>query len=253
MPDATTSPRDRPFDRLRARLRFVFTFVSIQITNVIMTTSFFLTYWLLKERNYKIFGVRAMSWYLIAGGVRVKTVGTEKLKLERPAIYVSNHLSHFDIPASMVALPVRFHFIAKRELLHIPFFGWSLPYLGMIMIDRSTTEKAYQSIREAGRRIREQNESVLIYPEGGISKAGRLSSFKKGTFTLAIEAGVPIVPLFIRGSADLFSVARVESRPGQMEIEVLDEIGTVGYTEETRDELMNKVHEAMKRAEEEGG
>ena len=240
----------RPLDRPRARIRFFLVLLAANVINVFTGAVCFLTVWWFRDWAYWQTGVRTMRWYLLFAGIRTRVSGIQKLKPDRPAVYVSNHLSHFDIPAAMAGLPVRFHFIAKKELLRIPIFGWALPPLGMLMIDRSTPEKAYASINEAARRVSEENQSVLIYPEGGISKTGRLQSFKKGAFVLALSARVPIVPILVHGSDRLFSVPRIESRPGRMSIDVLDEIDTSAYGPEDVEQLMEKVHSVMLEAEE---
>ncbi len=239
---------DRPLDKLRATIRFFFVVIGVNVTNVFTGTPFFIFAWFYIEWCYWTFGVPSMKAYLFLAGIKIKTIGLEKINLNRPAVYVSNHQSHMDIPAQMAALGIRFYFVAKKELGKIPIFGWALPVLGMFMIDRSTTEKAYESIRKAARSIKRENKNVLIYPEGGISKTGRIKDFKKGAFALAIAAGVPIVPLLVSGSGKLFSAHRRESRPGIMEIEVLDEVDTSGYSEKDKQELMEKVHKIFVRA-----
>lgn len=249
MENPNSATLSRPLDRLRAHLRFFFVIVAINVANVVWGSIFFVIVWWFRDWSYWFCGVRAMRWYIGSAGIKVDTVGMDKIRPDRPAIYVSSHKSHMDIPASMAAFPVRFFFIAKKELQRIPIFGWALPPLGMYMIDRSTTEKAYASIREAARRITIENQSILIYPEGGISKTGELQPFKKGAFALAIEAGVPVVPLVIHGSQRLFSMNRMVSRPGRMKIEILDEVDTSTFTSETKDQLRERVHAMMKEAE----
>jgi 1-acyl-sn-glycerol-3-phosphate acyltransferase len=243
---------DRPFDRLRARIRFIFVIIGIQFVNVIFGAPVFLLSWLFYEGVYWVAGVTGMRAYLLLGGIRVKIKGKKYIRPDHPAVYISSHQSHFDIPIAMSALGIRLCFIAKRELLKIPIFGWALPLLGMLMIDRSTPEKAYQSILDAAIRIREKNNHVLIYPEGGISKTRKLQPFKKGGFRLAIQAGVPIVPLLNHNSGQRLSANRMQSRPGNVYLEVLEPIATSNYTLDTIDELMEKVFESMEKAEQRG-
>jgi 1-acyl-sn-glycerol-3-phosphate acyltransferase len=242
--------RKRPLDKLRATLRFFIAILGTNISNVIYGSGHFMFVWWFRDWCYWKFGVGCMRSYLRWAGLRTNVMGLEKIRTDRPALYISSHKSHMDIPATMSALPVRFFFIAKKELQRIPIFGWALPTFGMIMIDRSTREKAYQSIKEAVQRIREEKQDVLIYPEGGISKSGRLKAFKKGGFALAIEAGVPIVPIVLHNSGNLFSVHRMKCRPGVVDIEVLDEIDPAGFSEDQKEELMDVVHNAMEEAEE---
>lgn len=241
---------DRPFDTMRAKIRFWFVVVMINLINIPGGAICFATVWFVNAWAYWNTGVRWMGYYLNLAGMKIRTIGAEKIRRDRPVVFISNHLSHLDICACMKHLPVRLHFIAKKELLRVPIFGWALVPLGMYMIDRSTTDKAYESIKKAARNVREKNECVLIYPEGGISRTGKIQPFKKGAFTLAIEAGVPIVPLLMKNTGALFSVPRMECRPGSAEIHVLDPIPTEGYTSDTKEELMKKVYAAMKNAQE---
>jgi len=241
---------DRPLDWLRAKLRFFFVVLAFNLINIPMSIPFFIVGPFNCDWSYWKIGVRVMCWYLWCAGIKVETKGLEKIQQDRPAIYVSNHQSEFDIALVMTQLAVRFYFLAKKELLRIPIFGWALRTLGMLMIDRSTTTNAYMSIKEAAWRIKNEGHNVFIYPEGGITKTGQLQHFKKGAFVLAVEAGVPIVPIIIHGSGRLFNASRMESRPGKAKVEVLEEIDTSGYTQKTKEELIRKVYEVMKKAEE---
>lgn len=191
---------------------------------------------------YKIIVVWGMRTYLLCAGIRIRKIGLDNIRHDRPAVYVSNHLSHMDIPAAVSGLDIRIFFMAKKSLLKIPFLGWAIPALRMFLVDRSTTEKAYRSIKNAAIRIREKGDNVLVYPEGGISIDGNLQPFKKGGFVIAVESGAPIVPIVLRGSNLLFDARKGECRPGVMELEILPEIDTTGYTQETKQELMEKVH-----------
>jgi len=222
--------------------------LATQLINVITGAGFFSLHWFFDEWSYRTFGVTTLRWYLYAAGIRVKAIGMDRIRKDRPAVYVSNHLSHMDIGAAMVSFPIRIYFVAKRELIRIPIFGWALPRFKMFMIDRSTREKAYESIRAAGKRIRTQGHNVLVYPEGGISKTGETQPFKKGAFVIAVEAGVPIVPVVVRGSNLLFSVFRWESRPGIVEIEILPEVDTSGYTPDNVQPLIDKVRAMVAEA-----
>lgn len=243
---------DRPFDTLRARVRFFWVVIGMFFTNIPYGSVCFMFVWWFRDWCYWNLGVAVMHIYLRLAGIKVIPIGLEKLKPKQSAVFVSSHQSHFDIAAAMAHLPIRWYFIAKKELRKIPIFGQALGPLGMYMIDRSTTEKAYASIQKAVQDLKHKVRHILLYPEGGISKTGKLQSFKKGAFILAIEAGVPIVPIMMYDSAKVFSAGRMESRPGKIRIEVLDEIETTGYTLDNKEELIEKVHRVMKEAEEQG-
>ena len=116
----------------------------------------------------------------------------------QPVIFIANHASHFDPPLLISTLPSHPVFIAKRELARVPFLGWVIWLAGFIFIDRGNREQALASLRAAALRIHE-GQSVVVFPEGTRSRDGRLLPFKVGSFRLAAEAGVPLVPLAIHG------------------------------------------------------
>jgi 1-acyl-sn-glycerol-3-phosphate acyltransferase len=136
-----------------------------------------------------------------ASGIPVTVEGLENLRRKAPQIVVSNHVSGFDIFALASVLPGPFVFIGKKELDKIPFFGSVWRAAGHISIDRSNRQKAIATLQEAGRRIREENSTVIVFPEGTRSRTGDLLPFKKGAFTLATEAAVPVIPTVVIGSS----------------------------------------------------
>jgi 1-acyl-sn-glycerol-3-phosphate acyltransferase len=135
-------------------------------------------------------------------GVRVKVEQHTPLDPTRPYIFMCNHASMIDIWAGFVGVPASFRFIAKKQLARIPLFGWAMWAGRFIFIDRQNAVAARRSIEEAARRIK-SGQSVLIYPEGTRTRDGRLMSFKKGGFHLAIDSGADIVPMAIEGSRAL--------------------------------------------------
>ena len=144
--------------------------------------------------------IRAMAW---AFGIRRELDGWGGLSASiregsQPVIFVGNHTSLLDPPLLISTLPGRPVFIAKRELARVPFLGWVIWLADFIFIDRTDPQAARGSLKLAADCIR-AGQSVMTFPEGTRSRDGRLLPFKKGTFHLALAAGVPIVPLAIRG------------------------------------------------------
>jgi len=134
-------------------------------------------------------------------GVDVASTRQARLDPSRPYVFMSNHASHFDVLAVVAALPeFQLRWVAKRELVDIPIFGWALRHAGHIIIDRSNPEQAIASLR-AAKAMMDTGISVMIFPEG--TREGHdheLLPLKKGGFMLALETGVPIVPLAVRDS-----------------------------------------------------
>jgi len=181
---------------------------------------------------------------LLTSRVRWESSADPALDPSRPCVYAANHQSQFDIPAAVMAIPIQFRVLAKRSLFFIPIFGWVLFLAGFVGIDRSNRERAFESIERAARRIR-RGTSLLIYAEGTRSPDGELLPFKKGGFVLAIQAGVPVIPLTIRGSREVLPKGSLRIRPGAITVLVGDPIDPREYSLETKEALMQRVRSVM--------
>ena len=154
-------------------------------------------------------------------GIRLRVEGVENVDFSRSYIYVSNHASQFDIPAVIAGVPDQIRIVYKRELEKIPFFGWGLKFPKVyIAIDRRKGPDAIQSLEAAAEKIR-GGASVLLFAEGTRSPDGKLQSFKRGAFNLAVKAAVPVVPLTINGSYAVLPRRSFRIRPGTITL-VLD-------------------------------
>ena len=180
---------------------------------------------------------------LLIYGVRVRTRRLAPLDPHAPYVFMSNHRSQFDILATIVALEeLQLRWVAKVELTRIPVFGWALKHTGHIIIDRSNQRQAIASLR-AARGTMETGVSVILFPEGTRSEGVRsLLPFKKGGFMLALETGIPVVPVVIRGSGELLPRGSWQPAAGEIEVIVGAPIPVAGVD---RDELMERVREFM--------
>ncbi len=188
---------------------------------------------------------------LFAGRIRVTVTGYSNIDPGRSYIYMSNHQSNFDIPVLLAYLDTQFRWLAKAELFKIPIFGYAMKRAGHISIDRSNRKSAFESLKEAAKKIR-NGVSVLIFPEGTRSRDGNIRPFKKGGFALAVDSGVPVVPIVIHGTWSIMSKKGIRIKPGNVVIEILKPIETSDYTRKTRDDLMGKVDQAICRSFEKG-
>ncbi len=134
-----------------------------------------------------------------------------------PLIFASNHESALDIWVLFKLLPRPFRFVAKAELFRIPIFGWYLRIGGHIPVDRGHHASAVQSLRRAGEAVR-AGTSLVVFPEGTRSKDGRILPFKKGPFVVAMEAGVPVVPVAISGSGRVTPKSAIAVVPGTIRV-----------------------------------
>jgi 1-acyl-sn-glycerol-3-phosphate acyltransferase len=157
---------------------------------------------------------------------------------------MANHESLFDIPALVLAIPADFRIVAKRELLFVPIFGWALWLAGFVFIDRSDRESAIRKLERTVRTIR-GGRSIVVFAEGTRSPDGRLLPFKKGGFILALQAGVPIVPVSIRGGRDILPKGSLHPRPGRIELVFGAPVPTSIYSLETKDALIARVRDRI--------
>jgi 1-acyl-sn-glycerol-3-phosphate acyltransferase len=181
---------------------------------------------------------------LMISRTEVKIRGLDNVAGDGPKIFMANHQSIYDILVLAGYLPVQFRWLAKKELFRIPFMGWHMSRGGYIKIDRTSTRRAAESIIEAGRKIRE-GTSVVIFPEGTRSPDGSLQPFKPGGFSIALAAGVPIIPIGIYGSKDIITKGSLRVNRGMIGIAVGKPIPVSSYKRKEKKRLMEKVREAI--------
>ncbi len=184
---------------------------------------------------------------LLLGGVVIDVKGRENIPPDRPAIFMANHQSNFDIPILYAGLPLQFRWLAKKELFDVPGFGYAMKRAGYIPVDRADRMKAIASMKDAAERIR-QGSSVIIFPEGTRSPDGNLLPFKKGGFMLALESQAPIVPVAISGSRDLMPKHQLRIRGGTVNIRIFPPLETADRTAADRDRMMGDVQAAIASA-----
>jgi 1-acyl-sn-glycerol-3-phosphate acyltransferase len=163
---------------------------------------------------------------LVTWGVRVVVAGRENVPAG-PAVYAANHGSVLDIPILFGHLPVDFRIIHKRSLYYIPVLGAYL-YLGRhIGIDRASAFGARRSLARAAERIR-RGTSVAVFPEGTRSGDATVRAFKRGTFVLAVSAGVPVVPVSLAGVKRLAPRGLLRLKPGTVHLIIHPAVSTAG-------------------------
>jgi 1-acyl-sn-glycerol-3-phosphate acyltransferase len=182
---------------------------------------------------------------LAVGGVRIRMLGAGKLNREGRYVFISNHVSALDIPLLIAALPLRAIFMAKKELFRVPFFGWGISILGHLPIDRESARKARESIIRAVEDLQAGRVSVIIFPEGTRSKTGLIGEFKHASFSLAKEAAVDIVPVFIQGAQQLLPKKALFIRPGTITLHVGEPLPAAAFKDLDRKELSAIVHEKL--------
>lgn len=174
---------------------------------------------------------------LTVTGVRTSIKGKEKIDKRQSYIIISNHQSHFDIPALIIRLGVQYRWIIKKEIRKVPLFGYALDASKNIFIDRSDRQSAMESINTGVERLPE-GVGVLFFAEGSRSPDGKIQKFKKGGFTVAIQKGLPILPVTVNGSRRILPKHTLVFSSGKIELVIGDPIPTRGYTMDQIDQLM---------------
>jgi 1-acyl-sn-glycerol-3-phosphate acyltransferase len=171
--------------------------------------------------------------------------GGESLDPNEQYVFVANHLSNFDIPAVLLAIPHRVRFLAKAELFNIPVFSQALRAVGVIRIDRRAGPAAHSAINEGVAAAREHGYSLIIFPEGTRSVDGKLHRFKKGAFRIAIASGLPVVPVTIQGTWEVWKPGAKVFYPGAATVTIHDPIPVDGLGAADIDGLRNRAQEIV--------
>jgi len=201
--------------------------------------------WTLLTRNasflYRV-GMRSAWTGIRLAGVRVRTVGMERLDRQGTYIFMSNHVSNLDPPILLPLIPGRTSVMAKKELFDYPLLGRAMRLGSLVPVDRGNRDAGIAAVRAAGEVIR-QGINMTIFVEGKRSFDGKLLPFKKGPFYLAMECGVPLVPVTIVGTHEIMPKRRFSIRPGTATIVFHEPIDPKDFG--NRDSLMAKVRAAI--------
>ncbi|MBM2805573.1 MAG: 1-acyl-sn-glycerol-3-phosphate acyltransferase [Deltaproteobacteria bacterium] len=183
------------------------------------------------------------TWIILrVAGIRLKVDGLENVDPKRQYVFIVNHQSNIDIPVLVQALAeFQLRWMAKKELLRVPFFGWAMWATKHVTVDRSDPQDAVKSLARAKERLG-AGISLVIYPEGTRSRDGRLQRFKKGGFLLAVQANTPIVPVTVNGSAKLLPAGAWRLRPGTIDITIDKPVSVEGFRPGNLRLLVNQVH-----------
>ncbi|MCP4654851.1 MAG: 1-acyl-sn-glycerol-3-phosphate acyltransferase [bacterium] len=173
-------------------------------------------------------------------GTRVEVIGIEHVDFSRPHLFAVNHQSIIDIPVIFSVLPVNLRFIVKEELRRVPFLGWYIAAMGMVFVHRRERRRSLTQVRQVADLIA-SGGSVVYFPEGKRSRDGRILPFKTGAFIPAIEAGVPVVPVALAGTARVLPPGTFRVRPGAVRISIGRPMETRGLRKEDRREFANEV------------
>lgn len=182
-----------------------------------------------------------MFW---VAGSTLEVIDEGHVDYSQPHIFVMNHQSHMDIPAAFMSIPSNIGFIAKKELERVPLFGRVMRESGMIFVDRSNPERAIESLKAGGELIR-SGVNIFAFPEGTRTTSGEIRRFKKGVFMLALEAGVPIVPMSVHGARAVLPVGSFDPQPNVIKVKIGKPISLDEFGVDSRDALIATVRRAV--------
>ncbi|HUQ46702.1 MAG TPA: lysophospholipid acyltransferase family protein [Gemmatimonadaceae bacterium] len=205
-----------------------------------------------QDRAGSVYDLAPRWWskiVLFMTGVRIRKHNYERAEIGKPHIFVSNHVSWYDIPA-LASILYRTKFVSKAELFKIPIFGPAMKAAGMIPVERQNRKAAFAAYDDAVKQIHDGN-CVVVFPEGTRGYDYPLRPFKKGPFVLAIAAGVPIIPVLLHGTLEVIGKGSMLVHPGAVDVHFLEPVSVEGYDYERRDELAavvrGRIAEALSR------
>jgi 1-acyl-sn-glycerol-3-phosphate acyltransferase len=178
-----------------------------------------------------------------SAGVRLNVHGGERLTHAPGAVFISNHVSWFDIFALASEVPWC-SFIAKTELRRIPLFGFAAECAGIVFLDRDNRKQAFESYKVAAAEV-QRGRAIIVCPEGTRGQDYHLRPFKKGPFVLAIAAQSSIIPTLVYGAREVMPKGSFRIRPGVIHLHFLTPVPTQGLTYDDRSDLMLKVWNQM--------
>jgi 1-acyl-sn-glycerol-3-phosphate acyltransferase len=184
---------------------------------------------------------RVMVWVT---PMRVEVEGRENIDPRQSYVLVSNHQSQYDIFMLYGWLGVDFKWVMKQELRKVPGIGVACERLGHIFIDRSNHAAAIATLEAARTKIVD-GTSVIFFPEGTRSTDGQLLRFKRGAFRMAVDLGLPILPLTVTGTRDVLPANTSDLMPGSARLIIHEPISIEGVTVKDCQELSDRVREVI--------
>lgn len=178
--------------------------------------------------------------WLKAADVELEVRGGDFFDPQQSYVVVSNHRSNLDIPAHFLAVPNPIRFLAKTELFRIPLLGITMRQIGIVEVDRARGAAIHKQLNESASDNIQHSRSLMVYPEGTRSRDGAMKEFKKGAFAIAIENGLPIVPITTYGSYQAWPAQRLV-KGGTVITVIGDPISTEAMTKADVGTLTNQV------------
>jgi 1-acyl-sn-glycerol-3-phosphate acyltransferase len=218
------------FSLIKMKLLYYWAFFVAAILLLVIGLPILIVAWIMRRPTvvypWARFGAR--SWLRLCG-VKVRVRGREHIDSNQTYVFISNHRSYLDTVTLFDYVMPRMGMLAKKELLKVPIFGQGMSMVHTMAIDRSNRERALKTVRAATEKIK-AGISFGVFAEGTRAMPGQLLPFKKGGFYMAIEAGVPIVPVVMKNTDVLMGKGTNLLQPGTIDMVILAPIPTEGFT-----------------------
>lgn len=183
--------------------------------------------------------------WLIASGTKLEIEGQENVDPSQSYVVVANHLSSLDIMACFLAVRLPIRYLAKKELFRVPILAQGMRAVGIIEVDRDARSAIHAEVNRQAKDLIAKKRSLIIYAEGTRPRNGLMRPFKKGAFTMAIAAGLPILPLSIHGSYEAFTPGQPWVRGGTIRVVVDPAISTEGMGQADVTALRDRVQDLI--------
>lgn len=175
--------------------------------------------------------------------MKLEVIGQEKIDSKQQYIFVANHTSAFDIPAVYWGLKNKLGMLAKKQLLYVPLFGWAMWAAGHFFVDRKNHKRAMAVMEQVAELMsQDRTHSLVIFPEGTRSLDGKVKAFKKGAFLLALDTGIPIVPVIIKGAFEAKQKKGNSIQATTIQLDIREPIDPQQYSHDTRQKFVDDVH-----------
>lgn len=224
--------------------KWIFVIPWFVLLTVVFGTCAILSSYVMTPRKAAFNGVFWARLTAYAAFMRMTIKGREHIDPKQSYVVVVNHQSAFDIIALYGWLGIDFRWVMKQEIRKVPFLGYACYRVGHVYIDRKNQAAAIQSLEAAKERIH-SGTSVLFFPEGTRTSSSALKPFKKGAFKMALDLGLPVLPITLSGTDHVMPTKSLDLMPGKVDLVIHPAISTEGMTEDDIETLMQKSFDAI--------
>lgn len=224
--------------------KWLFVIPMFVLLTIVFGSAAILSSYVMTPRKAAFNGVFWARLTAYAAFMRLRITGRDNIDPSQSYVIVVNHQSAMDIIALYGWLGIDFRWVMKQEIRKVPFLGYACYRVGHVYIDRKNQAAAIQSLEAAKERIH-SGTSVLFFPEGTRTASSALKPFKKGAFKMALDLGLPILPITLNGTDHVMPTKSLDLMPGKVDLTIHKAIATDGMTEADIEDVMQKSFDAI--------